>query len=123
MGATRAPSCDDGKLKTNEEPPHLRVGRLLSFVSVGGSTVEAVEVRLTIRDAMLLTIAAAHYKHAGIRDTDFRELTGYSPTIASQRVNWLIDQPFAMEVMPLECRRLRDLREARRAYRSARRAG
>lgn len=77
---------------------------------------------LTIRDAMLLTIASSTYAHAGSRDRHYREWTGMAPTIAAQRVNWLIDQPFAMEAMPVECRRLRDLRAARKAWRSATRA-
>jgi hypothetical protein len=75
---------------------------------------------LPVRDHMLITIASSYYKHAGVRDTHFRERTGMSPTLASQRVNWLIDQHHAIAARPMECHQLRDLRDARRRQRTAR---
>lgn len=78
---------------------------------------------LSVRDHMCLSLAVAHYKYAGRRDSDIRDRTGYPPTHFWRHVNWLIDQPEAVAARPMECSRLRRLREARKAERSARRVG
>lgn len=76
---------------------------------------------LTVRDHMTIRIAAATYKYAGARETDVREQLGMSMPIYGRHLDRLLDQPAAIAAYPLEVKRLRRLRDARRRTRSARR--
>lgn len=75
--------------------------------------------RLTVRDAMVLTIAAATYKYRGARVTDMHTHVGMTEPVFTQRLLWLLEQPDAMRMMPSEVSRLRRLRDARRVVRQA----
>lgn len=74
---------------------------------------------LTVRDHMTLTLAASRYKYPAAREADAFDQLGMSAAVFWRRVNALVDQPDAIAAYPMECRRLRDLRDARRRLRSA----
>lgn len=77
---------------------------------------------MTIRERMILTIAAATYTHPGRRDTDYHELVGHTPARAWQIVAALLQRPDAEAEMPAVVRRLRRLQEAREKARTGARA-
>lgn len=77
---------------------------------------------LSVRDHMLITIAAAYYKHGGRRDDTTVWETGYTVITAARRVQFLLDDPDAMRERPMEISRMRRLRDARSAT-SVRRRG
>lgn len=77
---------------------------------------------LTVRDHMTLQLAAAPYKYPGARETDAHDLVGMSPVVFHRHVNELLDHPGALAAYPLEVKRLRRLRDARRRVRSQRSA-
>lgn len=77
---------------------------------------------LTVRDHMTIRLAAATYKYAGARETDIRDQLGMSMTVFGRHLSALLDEPAALAAHPLEVKRLRRLRDARRRTRSARRA-
>ena len=88
-------------------------------MSAAGRSVGAM---LTVRDHMTLQLAAATYKYAGARETHVREQLGMSMPIYTRHLDVLLDDPAALAAYPLEVKRLRRLRDARRRTRSARRA-
>lgn len=71
---------------------------------------------------MTLRIAAAPYKYPGARESDAHDLVGMSPVVFHRHVNELLDDPAALAAYPLEVKRLRRLRDARRQARGARRS-
>lgn len=71
---------------------------------------------------MTLRLAAAHYRYPGARETDAFEQLGMSPTLFHRHVDVLLDDPAALAAYPLEVKRLRRLRDARRRVRSVRRS-
>lgn len=75
---------------------------------------------LTVLDHMTLQLAAAAYKYPGARETDAHDLLGMSPVTFHRHVNELLDDPAALATYPLEVKRLRRLRDARRRARSRR---
>lgn len=77
---------------------------------------------LTVRDHMTLQLAAAPYKYAGARETDVREQLGMSMPIYARHLDVLLDDPAALAAYPLDVKRLRRLRDARRRARAARRS-
>lgn len=77
---------------------------------------------LTVRDHQTLRLAFAPYKYPGARESDAHDQLGMSPVTFHRHVNALLDDPEALAVYPLEVKRLRRLRDARRRTRSARRA-
>lgn len=77
---------------------------------------------LSDADALALRLAAATYKYPGARETDAFEQLGMSPTLFHRHVDVLLDDPAALAAYPLEVKRLRRLRDARRRTRSARRS-
>lgn len=78
---------------------------------------------LSVRDHMTLALAAAHYRHAGKREADARELLGYTAVGFWREVNRLLDRDDVLAAYPMEVRRLRRLREARAGVRAASRVG
>lgn len=78
-----------------------------------------VNMTISVRDHMALRLAAARYKYPAARETDVLEQLGWSAPVFWARVNALVDHPDAIAAYPVECRRLRDLRDARRRLRSA----
>ena len=72
---------------------------------------------MTVRDHMLLTLAASRYAYPAVRDRHISEQVGLSPVRAYQRLVWLLGQREAEGARPVEVRRLRRLVEARRGVR------
>lgn len=77
---------------------------------------------LPIRDHTTIRLAAATYKYLGARETDIREQLGMSMPIYARHLDVLLDDPAALAAYPLEVKRLRRLRDARRRVRSVRRS-
>lgn len=71
----------------------------------------------------ILDFERSWWKKAGRKEGTVRERWDASPTRYYQRLNALIDTQAALEADPLLVRRLRRLRTARAAQRSARRLG
>lgn len=63
------------------------------------------------------------WKYAGAKESAILVEFGVSATLYYRRLNSLIDRPEALAHDPLTVRRLRRLRDGRRAARSARRVG
>lgn len=74
---------------------------------------------LTVREHMALELAGRHYRYAGAKTSDARELLGYSETRFAQVVTALLERPDAEAAHPQLVRRLRRLRDVRRAARRA----
>jgi hypothetical protein len=74
---------------------------------------------MTVRDHMTLLLAGAHYANEGRRVAAMYSDLGYSETRFWARVDQLLDLPEAEREHPEIVRRLRRLREARRAVRVA----
>lgn len=70
-----------------------------------------------VRDWMCLDLAAAPYRYPARREADALELVGLTPTRFWAAVGRALDDPEAERVMPVEVRRLRRLRDGRRAVR------
>lgn len=75
--------------------------------------------RLSVREHMALDLAGHVYKYKGKRASDVRELIGLSEARFWQLVNSLVDRPAAEAEYVALVRRMRRLREARCAQRSA----
>lgn len=73
---------------------------------------------VTDDDRTTITLAATPYTYPAVRETHAHEQLGLDPARFWARVNWLIDQPHALEQMPTEVRRLIRLRAARAAGRT-----
>lgn len=77
---------------------------------------------LSVRDHMALDLAGRQYKFPARRVADARETLGLSEAHFWQLVNDLIDRPAAEVEYTSLVRRLRRLRDARRAQRSGSRS-
>lgn len=91
-------------------------------MAINGSSRTVTALRddrtmLSVRDHMVITIAATPYRYQGAREADALELTGYSAWRFAQRVDWLLGQADAERGRPVEVRRLRRVRERRQAAR------
>lgn len=73
---------------------------------------------LSVRDHMTLAAEAQRWRHAGLKEAWVREHTGRSLTLHHAAVNALLDRPDAEAAYPALVRRLRRLRDARRAART-----
>ena len=78
-------------------------------------------VAMTVREHMILRLAAATYRYPARREADALELVGLTPTRFWAAVDRLLDDPDALAAYPTVVRRLRRLRDARARQRSARR--
>ena len=76
---------------------------------------------LSVREHMVLRLAATPYRSPGRRLDDALELVGLRPTPFWAAVDRLLDRPDALAAYPLEVGRLRRLRERRANARSGRR--
>ncbi|WP_051486249.1 DUF3263 domain-containing protein [Nocardioides sp. J54] len=74
---------------------------------------------LTVRDHMAIRLAAASYRYAGARESDVRHQLGWSMPVFARHVNVLLDRPAALAAYPVEVKRLRRIRDARRRVRAA----
>lgn len=81
--------------------------------------LQAGDVMLTDQHRDILAFEQQWWKYAGAKETAVRERFGMDSTRYYQVVNWIIDQPEALEVDALTVRRLRRLREQRARHRSA----
>lgn len=77
---------------------------------------------LTERDREILEFERGWWKYSGARESAIREKFDISSTRYFQLLNWLIDQPAALEADPVTVHRILRLRTARQAQRSARRS-
>lgn len=75
---------------------------------------------MTVREHMILQLAAVRYRHPAVRDTHALELVGLQPTSFSAAVGRLLERPDVLAAYPTEVRRLLRLRDARRAQRCRR---
>ncbi|MDN4173898.1 DUF3263 domain-containing protein [Nocardioides sp. SOB77] len=87
------------------------------------TTEPAATTGLTHEDRMMLDFEHSWWKYAGAKETAIREQFALTSTTYYRRLNWIIDQPEALEHDALLVRRLRRLRTARHEQRSARRLG
>lgn len=73
---------------------------------------------LTDREREILTFERGRWKYAGAKETAIRELFGFSGHQYHQVLNALLDRPEALAHDPMLVKRLRRLRETRRAQRT-----
>lgn len=73
---------------------------------------------LTDPDRAALDFEGRWYRFAGRKDSDILSELGETPTVHYARVNRLLDDPDALAYSPVLVRRLRRLRDARRAVRT-----
>lgn len=78
---------------------------------------------LSVRAHMAITIAAGTYRYAAAREADAHQRLSMPPVRFHAYVAALLDDPAAERERPMEVRRLRRLRDARRQARTSRRAG
>jgi hypothetical protein len=78
---------------------------------------------LTETERAVLDLEEGWWKYAGVKETTIREKFGWSATRYYQVLNRLLDRPEALAYAPLTVKRLRRIRDARQAQRSARRLG
>lgn len=78
---------------------------------------------LTDIDQAVLELERSRWKYPGAKDARIHERFGWTATRYYQVLNRLLDDPAAMAADPLTVKRLRRLRDLRRAARSAERAG
>ena len=78
---------------------------------------------LSERDLEILDFERQWWEYAGAKETSIRERFGMTAVKYYQRLNWIIDQPRALEHDALLVKRLRRNRSARQRSRSARRPG
>lgn len=71
--------------------------------------------QLTDHDKQLLAFAGGWWKYPGARDNAIRQQFGMTPTRYYQALNTLLDRPAAYEHDPMLIKRLRRLRDQRRA--------
>lgn len=74
---------------------------------------------LSDTERRLLDLAGTYFKYPAVRDAKTLAELGLNGTRAAQIVNALLDRPDAEAAMPMEIRRLRRLRDARRGMRRA----
>lgn len=78
---------------------------------------------LPARDKCILEFSRLRWKHLGLKDTAILVLFGLTPVAYSQALMSIIDKPGAEEYDAEYVRRLRRLRDARRADRPSRAIG
>jgi hypothetical protein len=72
---------------------------------------------LTVRELMVLDVERSWWKYAGAKEAHIREHLGMSPVRYYQSLNALMDRPEAMVHDAMLVKRLRRLRDQRRATR------
>jgi hypothetical protein len=82
-----------------------------------------MDPELNERDLEILDFERQWWQYAGAKEAAIREQFDLSAIRYYQRLNWIIDQPQALDHDPLLVRRLRRTRLARQRLRSARRLG
>jgi hypothetical protein len=82
-----------------------------------------MDPELNERDLQILDFERQWWQYAGAKEAAIREQFDLSAIRYYQRLNWIIDQPQALDHDPLLVRRLRRTRLARQRLRSARRLG
>lgn len=92
-------------------------------MTTGTADTAAARYELTERDKEILEFERHWWKYAGAKESEVREKFDFSSVRYYQLLNWLIDQPAALEADPMLVKRLRRLRAERQAQRSARRLG
>lgn len=75
---------------------------------------------MTVREHMILQLAAAPYRFPARREADAMELVGLRPTSFWAATGRLLERPDVLAAYPAEVRRLQRLRDARRRQRSVR---
>jgi epoxyqueuosine reductase QueG len=75
------------------------------------------------RDLEILDFERQWWEYAGIKESAIRERFEMTAIRYYQRLNWIIDQPQALDHDPLLVKRLRRARLVRQRHRSARRLG
>ena len=78
---------------------------------------------LSDRDRAIVTLEAAWPRHSGMKEETIRAQLGMSPARYYQLLGRLIETEEALEFDPLLVRRLRRMRDARGAQRTARMRG
>ncbi len=86
------------------------------------ATIESVEDNSTLSDleSRILEFEASWWRFAGAKESAIKDLFDLSPPRYYQLLNDLIDREDALEAHPMLVKRLRRLRQARMAQRSAR---
>ena len=86
------------------------------------ATIASVEANSTLSDleSRILEFEASWWRFAGAKESAIKDLFDLSPPRYYQLLNDLIDREDALEAHPLLVKRLRRLRQARMAQRSAR---
>ena len=86
------------------------------------ATIESVEANSTLIDleSRILEFEASWWRFAGAKESAIKDLFDLSPPRYYQLLNDLIDRKDALEAHPMLVKRLRRLRQARMAQRSAR---
>jgi hypothetical protein len=82
-----------------------------------------MDPELNERDLQILDFERQWWQYAGAKEAAIREQFDLSAIRYYQRLNWIIDQPQALDHDPLLVKRLRRTRLARQRLRSARRLG
>lgn len=94
------------------------------FLSVATAMITPMaEQTFTDEHRDILDFERAWWKYAGAKEGEIHERFGITAVRYYQLLNWIIDQPQALEHDPLGVRRLRRLRDERSRRRSARRLG
>lgn len=75
--------------------------------------------QMTDRQQQILAFEKTRWNHTGAKDTAILELFGCTATRYYAELNALIDRPEAYEAEPMLVKRLRRLRDERRARRTA----
>lgn len=78
-----------------------------------------MRIMLTVREHTALRVDGAHYKHGGARVSAITRELGWSEVRHAQVVAALLERPDAEAEAPALVRRLRSLRDQRRAARTA----
>jgi hypothetical protein len=86
------------------------------------ATIASVEANSTLSDleSRILEFEASWWRFAGAKESAIKDLFDLSPPRYYQLLNDLIDREDALEAHPMLVKRLRRLRQARMAQRSAR---
>ena len=92
-------------------------------MSAAAGTVCSMQDELTETEMAVLDFERQWWKYAGAKETAVRERFDMSATRYYQVLNALIERPAALAYDPMLVHRLRRLRAARAAQRSARGAG
>lgn len=97
---------------------HFKCQAAKHFIfGVGPSCHHRPMDELTDEQTAMLALEAQRWKYAGTKAAAIREVFDISSVVYYARLNWLIDQPAAEAAQPMLVRRLRRLRDARRAVR------